>query len=150
MTSDKSHDTHILPLKVYLGVAAALLFLTAVTVAVSYVDFGPFNMVIAMGIAATKATLVALIFMHLFYDDKLYLTIFIMSILMLAIFIVITLFDTLRRGDIYEQVGKPYKQDAQIYQTAPADSGAAGHGVEAAGDTTVSDSGSSHSENSGH
>lgn len=143
MASETStHDEHVLPLKIYFGVAGALLFLTVVTVAVSYVDFGVFNMVIAMAIAATKASLVALVFMHLYWDNKLYLTIFVMSILMLAIFIVITLFDTLRRGDIYEQVGKPYKQEATIYQTAPADSAAVGHGAGAnTSDSTATTSG---------
>lgn len=140
MASETSshNNVHVLPLKMYLGVAGALLVLTVVTVAVSYVDFGPFNMVIAMGIAAMKATLVALIFMHLYYDDKLYLTIFIMSILMLALFIVITLFDTLRRGDIYQQVEKPYTQEAIIYQSAPVDSAVTGQGAGAeASDTTA-------------
>jgi len=150
MASDTStHEEHVLPLKIYFGVAGALLVLTVVTVAVSYIDFGAFNMVIAMAIAATKASLVALVFMHLYWDNKLYLTIFVMSILMLTIFIVITLFDTLRRGDIYEQVGKPYKQSAEIYQSAPADT-AAGHGAEVASDTTASDTASGHAGGSGH
>jgi hypothetical protein len=79
-----------------------------------------------------KASLVALIFMHLYYDDKLYLTIFVMALLMLSIFIVITLFDTLRRDDIYQQTGQPINPNAELYEQQ---SGAA------AGDTTMSGSG---------
>lgn len=128
----KAHEQHVTPLKTYLTVAGALFVLTIVTVAVSYLNFGPFNMVVAMGIATLKASLVALIFMHLFYDDKLYLTIFIMALLMLSIFIVITLFDTLRRDDIYQQTGQPINPNAELYEQQ---SGAV------AGDSTMSGSG---------
>ena len=56
-------------LKLYAGVLAALLVLTVITVGASYLDFGSGNIVVAIGIATIKATLVALFFMHL-KDDK--------------------------------------------------------------------------------
>ncbi|MCH8027221.1 MAG: cytochrome C oxidase subunit IV family protein, partial [candidate division Zixibacteria bacterium] len=59
---------HILPLRIYLGVAGALLLLTAFTTMVAREDFGSWNLIVALSIAATKATLVALFFMHLKYD----------------------------------------------------------------------------------
>ncbi|RJP82574.1 MAG: hypothetical protein C4524_00590 [Candidatus Zixiibacteriota bacterium] len=106
---------HVLPLKVYLRVGAALLVLTLVTVAVSFVHLGPYNLVVAMLIASLKATLVALFFMHLLYDSKLYFLVFASALGTIALFIVLTLFDTLRRGDIYEEVSRPITPDAVIY-----------------------------------
>ncbi len=125
MTEEAMHSEHIVSAKTYLMVGAALFVLTGLTVGVSFVDLGPFNMVVAMGIAAMKASLVVLVFMHLFYDDKLYLTIFLMGVLMLAIFIILTLFDTMRRDDIYQEVAQPLNPQAEIYEAAASDSAAA-------------------------
>ena len=107
---------HILPIKLYLAVGFALLFLTFITVAVSFFHFGGFNLVVAMLIATIKGSLVALFFMHLKYDNKLYLSIFVISLLFLGVFIVFTMFDTLNRGDIYEEKAKPIQENVKIYQ----------------------------------
>jgi len=71
-----SHDDHnseqlghIVPAKIYLGVLISLIVLTVITVAAAQVDFGAWNIVIAMLIASIKASLVALFFMHLKYED---------------------------------------------------------------------------------
>lgn len=117
----EASNNHIVSVKTYLAVGAALFVLTGLTVAVSFVHLGPFNLVAAMGIAALKASLVAFIFMHLYYDNKLYLTIFLMAILMLAFFIVLTLFDTLRRGDLYQEVAGPYSGQPRVVETAGTD-----------------------------
>ena len=61
---------HLVPMSILVWTTIALLFLTVVTVAVRYVDVGEFNIVIAIGIAVLKATLVALFFMHLKWDWK--------------------------------------------------------------------------------
>ena len=47
------------------------MFLTVVTVAVSYVDVGPFNLAVALLVAVAKATLVVLFFMHVKYRHPL-------------------------------------------------------------------------------
>lgn len=108
---------HILPLKVYLIIGASLLILTAITVFVAtQFHFGPFNLVVAMTIAAFKATLVALYFMHLRYDHKIYAAVFIGSLLFLAIFITLTMFDTMRRGDLYSEVARPIDEQAAMYK----------------------------------
>jgi cytochrome c oxidase subunit 4 len=60
---------HVLPLKTYKTVLGALLILTIITVAVSRVDFGTMNLVVAMVVASIKAVLVALFFMHLKYES---------------------------------------------------------------------------------
>jgi caa(3)-type oxidase subunit IV len=57
----------------YLMVGAALLAFTAITVALSYVDFGArkANIAVAMIVATFKAGLVAAIFMHLAAEKRL-------------------------------------------------------------------------------
>lgn len=57
-----------------------LLALTVVTVWVAQVDFGFMNVIIAMGIATIKAGLVLAYFMHLKYDDRLYLALVLTSV----------------------------------------------------------------------
>jgi cytochrome c oxidase subunit 4 len=100
------HKHHVMPLWIYLSVAGALLILTGVTVGAAYIPFSEFtgigslNFVVAMLIASFKATLVALFFMHLLYDNKLYLFALASGVGCLIIFIVITMFDTERRGDV--------------------------------------------------
>ena len=58
-----SHQIH--GVRLYGLVLGALLFLTALTIFVSYVDLGPFNTPVAFIIAGMKATLVILFFMHM-------------------------------------------------------------------------------------
>ena len=109
------HKHHILPLRTYLAVGGALLVLTAVTVWVSFFHFGAFNLVVAMLVATIKGSLVALYFMHLKYDNKFYLTIFILSLVFLAIFIGITMFDTMRRGEVAPEEAGTIKENAAMY-----------------------------------
>ena len=45
---------HIVPPKVYLGIFASLMVLTAATVAAAFVSLGEFNIVIALAIATLK------------------------------------------------------------------------------------------------
>ena len=66
----ESHD-HVASLGLYFTIFAALMVLTAVTVAVAYVDLGSFNILVALTIAIVKATLVVLFFMHLLYSERL-------------------------------------------------------------------------------
>lgn len=64
-------DHHGPSRKMYYGIFAALLAFTALTVWVAYLDLGPLNTVVAMAIAVTKAVLVLLFFMHVWYAPKL-------------------------------------------------------------------------------
>ena len=112
--SAQSHH-HITPLKTYLAVGVALLILTGITVAVSFVHFGGFNLVIAMIIASIKAVLVALFFMHLLYDNKLFMAIFSIALIFVSVFIILTMFDTLQRDSIDEIKANPIKENAIIY-----------------------------------
>lgn len=115
--AEKTHSHHhILPLKVYFAVAGALFVLTVITVAVSFYHFGELNIIVALLIAATKGTLVALYFMHLKYDNKLYMTIFVLSLIFLAIFLGFTMLDTSYRGEIEGVEGPPIDDNAVIYE----------------------------------
>ena len=90
-------SNHIIPFKTYLNVILALTALTIVTVLVSLVDFGVFNLIISMGIATLKATLVLMYFMHLKYDDKSYLVIFLVGVFFIAIIFLFSSFDIFTR-----------------------------------------------------
>jgi cytochrome c oxidase subunit 4 len=142
------HAIHITPLRVYLGIGAALLVLTAVTVWVSTIHLGPWNIVVALAIAAIKATLVAFFFMHLFYDNKFYFLVFTVGVLFLALFIGFTMIDTMRRGDLYEELAKPIRDRAMMYDSLP-DSTAAAHGAHGTG-SMPAQADSSAASDSGH
>jgi cytochrome c oxidase subunit IV len=113
----QAHPEHRVPSKVYLLVGAALLVLTAITVAISYIPLGGYNLVIALAIATLKAALVAMFFMHLLYDNRMYFIIVITALSTLTIFIVLTLFDTLNRGLLDSQVARPIQEQAIIYRS---------------------------------
>jgi len=89
---------HVVPRKSYFAVFAALMILTAVTTAAAFSDLGPWNTVVALGIAFTKATLVALIFMHVKYGTRLTQVVVVGGLLWLGILIALTLSDFLSRG----------------------------------------------------
>lgn len=91
------HDAqghHISSLPLYLKVFGALLVLTAITVGVSYLGLPqPLSLIVAIGLAAIKATLVATFFMHLKYDDKFHTLVLLGSLVFLALFFMFTLLD---------------------------------------------------------
>lgn len=58
-------NTGVRSVRFYAGIFGALLVLTALTTGVAEIDLGALNSPVAMLIAAAKATLVALFFMHL-------------------------------------------------------------------------------------
>jgi len=95
--------THnIVPTKLYLRVFAALLVLTALTVAASFYDLGGgrlhyANAIVALTIAVTKATLVVLYFMHVRWSSRLTWVFVGAGVFWLLILIVLTLSDVLTR-----------------------------------------------------
>jgi cytochrome c oxidase subunit 4 len=64
-------EQHIVSPITYLVIFGALLVGTAITIGASYLEMGPWNPVVALAIAVTKATLVVLFFMHIKYSSKL-------------------------------------------------------------------------------
>ena len=90
-------ETHV-PLRVYYTVFGALLVLTVVTVGVSLVDLGPLSTVVALVIAATKASLVILFFMHVRYGPRLVWVFVSGGFFWLALLILLTMSDIVSRG----------------------------------------------------
>src|SRR5689334_175212 len=93
-----SSSTHVLPLRIYFGVFFALLVLTGTTVAVAFIDLGPFNNVVALGIAVFKASLVILYFMHVRYSTRLTSLVIVSGVFWLAIMVGLTFTDYATRG----------------------------------------------------
>ena len=61
----------MVPWTVYVVIFLGLCLLTATTVIVAGFDFGPLNIIVALGIAISKASLVVLYFMHARYSPRL-------------------------------------------------------------------------------
>ncbi|PWN07338.1 cytochrome C oxidase subunit IV family protein [Rhodohalobacter mucosus] len=91
---------HISSAKFLWTIGAALFVLTVITVAVTWIHIpGPWNVVVAILVALVKATIVALFFMNLYWDDKFNLMLLFLSIAFFILMIGITLLDTLYRDD---------------------------------------------------
>lgn len=84
---------HVVPVKTYLLVFAALIALTSVTTGVAFIDLGRFNTVVALVIAVSKAVLVILFFMHLRSSPHLTRIVVVAGFFWLAILLTLTLSD---------------------------------------------------------
>ncbi len=90
-------EKHIVPRKTYLLVFSTLIVLTLTTVGVANVDLGAMNIVAALFIAAVKAGLVILFFMHVKYSKPLIGVVIFAASLWLAILIALTMTDFMSR-----------------------------------------------------
>jgi cytochrome c oxidase subunit IV len=88
----------VVPIKVYVGVFAALIALTITTVAVSKVELGEYNFIVAMTIAVIKGTLVVLFFMHVKQSSSMTKLFVVAGFFWMAILFVFVLSDYLSRG----------------------------------------------------
>ena len=110
--SDPAHasaghpEHHVVPLPIYFAVFAALMVLTFVTVEAAHIDLGhpmllgtriPMNVIVALLIACTKASLVVLFFMHVKYSTRLIQLVVVGSLVWLVL-LLMTLGDYLSRG----------------------------------------------------
>jgi cytochrome c oxidase subunit 4 len=84
---------HVSPIKVYVGIFLTLMALTAITVFVAYINLGPWNKAVALGIASFKATLVVLYFMHVKYASRMTKLIVISGLFFLGILLTLTMTD---------------------------------------------------------
>tara|TARA_R110002072_G_scaffold206029_1_gene363830 strand:+ start:43806 stop:44225 length:420 start_codon:yes stop_codon:yes gene_type:complete len=89
--------THVSSPAMFMTVLIALLILTGITVGVAQFDFGSANMLIAMGIASVKASLVIAFFMHLKWDTAVNKLMFLSSFLFLSLLFIFTLADQFTR-----------------------------------------------------
>ncbi|MCB0328471.1 MAG: cytochrome C oxidase subunit IV family protein [Bdellovibrionales bacterium] len=121
-THGDGHDElgHILPFSTYRNVLIGLLVLTVLTVVVAKVDtfdFGTLNIVIAMIIASIKASIVALYFMHLKYEDKITWLYVFFPLLLLALMMGLIFIDNpLRRDDRPVEIHDPLAQQLEALQ----------------------------------
>ncbi len=93
------NEHHVVPVWLYLLIGGTLLFFTWVTYAVSKIDLGAFNTIVALSIASFKATLVVLIFMHVKYtSEKLTKAVIISAIFFLGLLLTLSLADFGTRG----------------------------------------------------
>jgi cytochrome c oxidase subunit IV len=97
---DGAVHSHVSSVFFYAAVFGALLFLTVLTVGQSYVDLGRFNLVMVILIASLKASLVVSFFMHLRWDNKFNILIFISTLFFIGVFFAYTMNDTERRGEL--------------------------------------------------
>jgi cytochrome c oxidase subunit 4 len=86
---------HIVSPKIYVIILCALLLGTFLTVKAAETDFGPgpWNILIALAIASTKAVLVILYFMHARYSSRRTQMVIVCAIFWLAIMLFMTLGD---------------------------------------------------------
>ena len=93
-----AHDdhglSHVLPVHMLVGVLFALLLLTIATVSVTSFDLGQQgNLIVAMAVATVKAALVVAFFMHLAWDNKFHLILFLTSVLFVILFLSVSVTD---------------------------------------------------------
>lgn len=94
---------HVSPMSTYNGVILALFVLTALTYAVSFASLGAASLAVAMFVALIKASLVVAYFMHLKYDDRYHLFVFLGTIIFVGIFFGFTLFDLKSRNALNDE-----------------------------------------------
>jgi cytochrome c oxidase subunit IV len=104
-------SAHVVSPKIYIAVFLALLVFTVTTAAVSFVDLGPFNIVVALAIATIKASLVVLFFMHARYIPGRTQLVIIAGIFWLAIMLSLTLTDYTTRAP------QPHGPSSQLFST---------------------------------
>ena len=98
------HQPHVCPFWILATVFAALLVLTAITVyTATHVNMGEYNLMLAMAIAVIKGLLVALFFMHLWWDSLFNAIAILAGAAFLALFISFGVVDTYQ----YEPDVKP-------------------------------------------
>jgi cytochrome c oxidase subunit 4 len=91
-------SAHVLPKTTYYTIFFSLMVLTAITVAVSFINLGSANFPIAIGVAITKATLVVLFFMHVKYSSRMTKMVVGMAIFFLLTMLGLTMTDYMTRG----------------------------------------------------
>jgi cytochrome c oxidase subunit 4 len=91
-------SVHVSPLSTYIGIFSALMVLTAITVGVAFINLGALNPIVALGVAAIKATLVILFFMHVKYSSRLTKLTVVLSLFFVVILFAETLMDYATRG----------------------------------------------------
>lgn len=97
---------HISPVRVYWMVFGALLIFTVLTYLVSFAQLGPAALPVAMLVASAKATLVATFFMHLKYDERFNMLVFLSTLFFVGLFFAFTMLDVTSRA-LFDPIEAP-------------------------------------------
>jgi cytochrome c oxidase subunit 4 len=89
---------HIVPKKLYYTIFGALMVGTALTVGAAFINLHNFNIVVALLIAAVKASLVIFFFMHVKYSSRLTKLWVAIGFIWLGLMLAITLTDYFSRA----------------------------------------------------
>jgi cytochrome c oxidase subunit 4 len=106
------HHIHIPEVGTLVKVFLALIVGTAVTAEVATLDLGEWNIVVALAIACTKATLVAWIFMGVRYTSQLTKLFCVAGLVFLSILLLITFSDYSSRG--WTHHAKPWANNPSL------------------------------------
>ena len=113
---------HIVPIKVYVSIFAALMLGTALTVWAGLQDFPwALNVIIALTIAVTKATLVVLYFMHVKHASKLTWMFASAAFIWLAILLALSFNDYFTRSQIQPLATPQYTRPVSQEHTGRGD-----------------------------
>jgi cytochrome c oxidase subunit 4 len=91
-------SVHVSSVRLYVAVFLALMAFTALTIWAAFIDLGPLNNLVALGIAVTKAVLVILYFMHVRTSTRLTAIVVASGFFWLAVLLVLTYSDYATRG----------------------------------------------------
>jgi cytochrome c oxidase subunit 4 len=92
---------HIVPRKTYIVVWGALMVLMILTAGLSRINLGEWSTVVALAIAAIKALLVILFFMHVRYESQKMAWVFVVAgFFWLGILLALTMTDYVSRGSL--------------------------------------------------
>ena len=122
---------HIVPIKMLVGTCIVLLFMTAVTVWVAQLDFNilnipSMNLLVALAVASVKVFIVSMIFMHLRWDRSFIGFLFVVSCLLVFLFIGFALTDTAENEpDIIPGNSPPVQQQLDKLEASVAEAKAA-------------------------
>jgi cytochrome c oxidase subunit 4 len=94
MGDHAEHSEHIVSAGLYWLIWAILIICTVLTAWIATVDLGKFNTVVALAIATFKASIVALVFMHVKYTgEKMTRAVLISAVFWLLLLLVLSLTD---------------------------------------------------------
>ena len=97
-TNGNLNEHHVAPISLYLVIFGALIVGTILTVVVAKFDLGPFNNIVMLTVACTKALLVVLYFMHVRWSSRLTWVIAASGFFWLIIMFTLTMQDYMTRA----------------------------------------------------
>lgn len=100
MSHHDDHSAHAhapVPYGVFILVWLILLIFTGLTVAVAGIHLAALSVPVALLIAATKATLVLMFFMHIKYEDRVFLVFLSIAMIIMAVILILTFSDVIFR-----------------------------------------------------